>query len=144
MSWKAVHGIQAGSQGKQWGLQLELGMNFGAGSSSYQLWIFCGATHFEQSHGFPSKSHFCQKHSARVPPDRCFSTFVSGFALGGSCSMCFWSETWLLIPIVFQRLQLPKAKKPSWMLPQQACCLRRGDAEAVAFCRLAGGCGKGA
>lgn len=34
--------------------------------------------------------------------------------------------------------------KTSWMLPQQACCLRRGDAEAVAFCRLAGGCAKGA
>lgn len=94
--------------------------------------------------GFPCKSHFCQKHSARVLPDRCFSTtFVSGFALGGSCSMCFWSETWLSIRIFFQRLQLPKAKLDA-TVPQQACCLRRGDAEAVAFCRLAGGCAKGA
>ena len=111
VSWKAVHGIQAGSGrsgdfSSSWEWISELG------GSSYQLWIFCGATHFEQSHGETHASlTFCQKHSARVPPDRCFSTtFVSGFALGGSCSMCFWSETWLLIRIFFQRLQLPKDK----------------------------------
>ena len=60
-------------------------------------------------------SLFPPAFSIRVPPDRCFSTtFVSGFALGGSCSMCFRSETWL-----------PKASR--WMLPQQGnSCLRRG------------------
>ena len=117
------HGVVEGcpwypgwKSGEKWGLQLFFWMNFGAGFF-LAMDILWGDSFWTVTWGNPCKSHFW-KHSARVPPDRCFSTtFVSSFALGGSCSMCFWSETWLLIRIFFQRLQLPKAKKPSWMLP---------------------------
>ena len=119
MSWKAVHGIQAGSQGGS-GDFSSLGMNFGAGSSSYGY--FVGRLILNSHMAFHASLTFARSIQQGCHLTGVFLLLLSVALLWVGAVQCAFGVQLGEIRIFFQRCSFPK---PSWMLPQQACCLRR-------------------